>query len=362
MTKIRVERNKNYTTIATYALNDITLSWRAKGLWAFMLSLPDNWRFSIRGLATRARDGRTVVAKGLQELREHGYLVTRFIRNEQGQIIKNEYVLYEYSQIPGYYDKKVKPREQALQEVIHKNVDNSASERPSTANQTQKAVSENLNTETPCSGNQTEKPLKKASVSENLSTVTLHTVTLPELNNTCTNILNNRGDKNIYNSAPSSNRGREISQQTPPKNAKELSSHTDPRREYALVDPQNPPTPEDVEAYCLRLREAGVPMHVDSDEFVDFYYMKGWDKIRDWKATIRNWQRRQERQQEQNAVQTARQDVTATAKKRGNTLDRDYQKRVQPLLDLYEEYDREEQEARKRQSVNADWTDYGTAK
>ncbi len=102
-------------------------------------------------------------------------------------------------------------------------------------------------------------------------------------------------------------------------------------------------------------------MHVDPDEFVDFYYMKGRDKIRDWKATIRNWQRRQEKQQ-QDTAQTARQDVTATAKKRGNTLDRDYQKRVQPLLDPYEKYDREEREARKRQSVNAEGADYGTAK
>lgn len=361
MTKIRVERNKNYTTIATYALNDITLSWRAKGLWAFMLSLPDNWRFSIRGLATRARDGRTVVAKGLQELREHGYLVTKYIRNNHGQIIRNEYVLYEYSQIPGYYDKKVKPQEQALREDIHKNVDNSIQEKPSTENQTQKAVSENLNAAMPYSENQTEKLPKKASVSENLSTVALHTVTLPESNNTCNYILNNKGDKYIYSGAPSDH-DQEIKQETPSKDTGVPAAHTDPRKEHAFVDPQNPPTPEDVEAYCLRLQKAGVPMHVDPDEFVDFYYMKGWDKIRDWKATIRNWQRRQERQQQQDAAQTIRQDVTAATRQRGNTLDRDYRKRVQPLLDLYEEYDREEQEARKKQAVNADWVDCDTTK
>lgn len=50
-------------------LNDIRLSWRAKGLWAYMMSLPDDWDYSIRGLATRAKDGRDSVMSGLNELK-----------------------------------------------------------------------------------------------------------------------------------------------------------------------------------------------------------------------------------------------------------------------------------------------------
>ena len=101
----------------------------------------------------------------------------------------------------GYYDKKVKPQEPALQEVIHKDVDNSVAENPSTANpakKKEKIASENLSTVTPCAenptvpcaGNPIEKVAKKTTVSENLSTVKMRTVNMPQPNNTCTNILN----------------------------------------------------------------------------------------------------------------------------------------------------------------------------
>ncbi len=153
-----------------------------------MLSLPDDWRFSIRGLATRARDGREAVAKGVQELREHGYLVTSYIRDEHGHIIENEYVLYEYSQIPDYYARKVKPKEQALKEVIHKDGNNSACQNPSTGNSTE--MGEKTVCQNPSTGKSTEKSAKKAFVCQNPSTGNPYTENPSEPNNTCTNILN----------------------------------------------------------------------------------------------------------------------------------------------------------------------------
>lgn len=50
MSVFRVEKNKNYTVISNYHLRDKNLSLKAKGLLSYMLSLPDNWDYSLEGL------------------------------------------------------------------------------------------------------------------------------------------------------------------------------------------------------------------------------------------------------------------------------------------------------------------------
>lgn len=91
----RVHKENNYTTIDNNIFKNKELSWKATGLIATMLSLPDDWDFSINGLATLKKDKETVIRTGLKELENLGYLKRTQIRNEKGKIVDWEYDIYE---------------------------------------------------------------------------------------------------------------------------------------------------------------------------------------------------------------------------------------------------------------------------
>ena len=92
---IRVERNDNYTVMANYHLRDKDLSCKAKGLMSFMLSLPENWDYSVNGLVSCLMEGKDAVRNMLKELEEKGYLVRSQTRNSKGGFSDVEYVLHE---------------------------------------------------------------------------------------------------------------------------------------------------------------------------------------------------------------------------------------------------------------------------
>ena len=81
---VRAKRNTNFTILSNTGLNDERLSFKAKGLLAFLLSKPDGWTVSYRALAHTGPDGETAVRTGLQELESAGYLVRTQKRNEDG--------------------------------------------------------------------------------------------------------------------------------------------------------------------------------------------------------------------------------------------------------------------------------------
>lgn len=85
MAVFRVEKNKNYITISNYHLRDMNLSLKAKGLLSLMLSLPDNWDYSIGGLAAICKEGREAIESALKELKIYGYLKVSMSKNEKGQ-------------------------------------------------------------------------------------------------------------------------------------------------------------------------------------------------------------------------------------------------------------------------------------
>ena len=95
MARMKVHKNKNYTVMSNYHFRNSSLSFKAMGLLSFMLSVPDDWDFSVEGLAKCARDGRDSISAGLKELEEAGHLVRRQVRGERGRIIDTEYDLYE---------------------------------------------------------------------------------------------------------------------------------------------------------------------------------------------------------------------------------------------------------------------------
>ena len=91
----RVEKTKNYTVMSNYHFKDKKISWKAKGLLSTMLSLPEDWDYSIKGLEGMSIDGNKAVRSGLKELEENGYLTRTAIRDKKGIIRDWDYTIYE---------------------------------------------------------------------------------------------------------------------------------------------------------------------------------------------------------------------------------------------------------------------------
>lgn len=100
MAVIRVEKNKNYTVMSNVHLRDGALTLKAKGLLSLILSLPDDWHYSINGLATLTKEGRAGVMSCLKKLEAAGYISRHQLRGEHGRMGQNEYVIYEEPRPP----------------------------------------------------------------------------------------------------------------------------------------------------------------------------------------------------------------------------------------------------------------------
>ena len=98
MAKYRVERTKDYTVMSNCHLRDSSLTLKAKGLLSMMLSLPDEWNYTTRGLAAICKEGVDAIGKALKELENAGYIVRRQLRGAGGKISDTEYVIYEQPQ------------------------------------------------------------------------------------------------------------------------------------------------------------------------------------------------------------------------------------------------------------------------
>ena len=98
MAVFRIEKNKNYTTMSNYHLRDRRLSLKAKGLLSLILSLPDGWDYSVRGLASICKESPDGIATPLKELEKYGYLFREQTRCSNGRLGKVEYVIYEQPQ------------------------------------------------------------------------------------------------------------------------------------------------------------------------------------------------------------------------------------------------------------------------
>lgn len=92
---IRKKRSRHYTTLGNELLRDARLSWKARGLFCYLWSHSDNFRFSIEKLTTKASDGRDSTASGLAELQKLGYLVIERVRGPKGRFIRAIWTLTE---------------------------------------------------------------------------------------------------------------------------------------------------------------------------------------------------------------------------------------------------------------------------
>lgn len=91
----RVERTRDYTVMSNYHLKDRELSLKAKGLLSMILSLPDEWNYTLRGLAAISKEGVDAIGSTVRELEKAGYIIRRQLRGANGRISDTEYTIYE---------------------------------------------------------------------------------------------------------------------------------------------------------------------------------------------------------------------------------------------------------------------------
>ena len=100
MAVFRVERTSDYTVMSNYHLRDKRLSLKAKGLLSQMLSLPEDWDYTLAGLCYINRESKDAIRTAIRELEQAGYIRRRQTTDRGGKFAGNEYTIYERPQEP----------------------------------------------------------------------------------------------------------------------------------------------------------------------------------------------------------------------------------------------------------------------
>ena len=104
MAVFRVERNKGYTVMSNHHLRNKELSLKAKGLLSQMLSLPEDWDYTLKGLSLINREKIDAIREAIRELERAGYIVRSRERDEKGRLRGTDYVIFEQPQTPPVSD------------------------------------------------------------------------------------------------------------------------------------------------------------------------------------------------------------------------------------------------------------------
>ena len=98
MAVFRVERTRDYTVMSNHHLKNKDLSLKAKGLLSQMLSLPENWDYTLAGLSAINRESKDAIRSAVNELEKAGYIRRRQTVDSRGKFSGNEYIIYEQPQ------------------------------------------------------------------------------------------------------------------------------------------------------------------------------------------------------------------------------------------------------------------------
>lgn len=113
MAIIRIVKNKDYTVMSNAHLHDKRLSLKAVGLLSIVLSLPDDWHYTINGLVGSVKDGKDSVESAIKELKKNGYLrVDKIYPNGNCNRIQYQYTFFE------------KPQEVVFQPLENQDIEN----------------------------------------------------------------------------------------------------------------------------------------------------------------------------------------------------------------------------------------------
>jgi predicted transcriptional regulator len=126
MEVIRVIKNKNYTTISNQLFKNKTISLKAKGLMAYLLSLPNEWELSINGIVACSKEGRAAISSTIKELIESGYIERETIR-DKGKFVGYDYFVFEQPKAENpitdkpITDNRIQISKEVIKERINKN-------------------------------------------------------------------------------------------------------------------------------------------------------------------------------------------------------------------------------------------------
>ena len=109
MAVFRIDKTKDYTVMANHHLRNKALSLKAKGLLSLMLSLPEGWDYTTKGLATICKDGVDSICTTVRELEKAGYIQRRRIRDDHGRLGEIEYTILERPEEAEPSPKREKP-------------------------------------------------------------------------------------------------------------------------------------------------------------------------------------------------------------------------------------------------------------
>ncbi|MBY1716913.1 helix-turn-helix domain-containing protein, partial [Clostridioides difficile] len=128
MAVFRVERNRGYTVMSNHHLRNKELTLKAKGLLSQMLSLPEDWDYTLAGLSLINREKIDAIREAVRELERAGYIVRSRERDEKGRLRGADYVIYEQPQPPPKLD---------LPTLENPILENPTQEKPTLENPTQ---------------------------------------------------------------------------------------------------------------------------------------------------------------------------------------------------------------------------------
>ena len=153
MSVIRTIKNENYTTMCNTHLRDKNLSLKAKGLLSMMLSLPDKWHYSVKGLEGICKESKNTINSVLNELEDNNYLVRRR-RYCNGKISEWEYIIFENNE----------NHDEELLHLKNEDIENEDIEIQDIENRDVYKITKELNTNRLNTNEYKEKNIKKESV------------------------------------------------------------------------------------------------------------------------------------------------------------------------------------------------------
>lgn len=161
MAVIRTIKNENYTTMCNTHLRDKNLSLKAKGLLSMMLSLPDKWHYSVKGLEGICKESKNTINSVLNELEDNNYLVRRR-RYCNGKISEWEYIIFENTE----------NHDEELLHLKNEDIENEDIEIQDIENRDVYKITKELNTNELNTNEYKEKNIKKESVNSVISEYT----------------------------------------------------------------------------------------------------------------------------------------------------------------------------------------------
>ena len=158
MAVFRIEKTRDYTVMANHHLRNTKLSLKAKGLLSLMLSLPEEWDYTLKGLSIICKEGIDAIRVSIIELEKQGYIERRRNRNTKGQLTNTEYIIHESPITVTPKSEKPTLENPILDNPISEKpmlenpiLDNPTQEKPTLENPTQinkdKTIKEKINTD-----------------------------------------------------------------------------------------------------------------------------------------------------------------------------------------------------------------------